>query len=60
MYIPYIPQFIEEMEVYALLKARELDIPAGSPIILTGGSPTGSNKLNFMKIITVNENKEVK
>ena len=60
MYIPYIPQFIEEMEVYALLKARELGIPAGSPIILTGGSPTGSNKLNFMKIITVNENKEVK
>jgi pyruvate kinase len=59
MYIPYIPQFIEEMEVYALLKARELNIPEGSPIILTGGTPTGTNKINFMKIITVNGFKEV-
>lgn len=59
IYIPYLPQFIEEMEVLALLKARELKIPAGSPIILTGGTPTGTNKNNFMKIITVNEFKEV-
>lgn len=59
VYIPYLPQFIEEMEVLALLKARELKIPAGSPIILTGGTPTGTNKNNFMKIITVNEFKEV-
>lgn len=58
-YIPYLPQFIEEMEVFALLKARSLGIPAGSPIILTGGTPTGSGKTNFMKIITVNEVKEV-
>lgn len=59
IYIPYLPQFIEEMEVLALMKARELGIPSGSPIILTGGTPTGSNKNNFMKIITVNEIKEV-
>ncbi len=59
VYIPYLPQFIEEMEVLALLKARELKIPAGSQIILTGGTPTGTNKNNFMKIITVNEFKEV-
>lgn len=59
IYIPYLPQFIEEMEVLALLKARELKLPAGSPIILTGGTPTGANKNNFMKIITVNEFKEV-
>lgn len=59
VYVPYLPQFIEEMEVLALLKARELKLPAGSPIILTGGTPTGSNKNNFMKIITVNEFKEV-
>ena len=59
VYIPYLPQFIEEMEVLALLKARELKLPAGSPIILTGGTPTGANKNNFMKIITVNEFKEV-
>ena len=59
VYIPFLPQFIEEMEVLALMKARELKIPAGSPIILTGGTPTGANKNNFMKIITVREFKEV-
>ena len=59
IYIPYLPQFIEEMEVLALLKARELKLPEGSPIILTGGTPTGTNKNNFMKIITVREFKEV-
>ena len=47
------------MEVLALLKARELKLPEGSPIILTGGTPTGTNKNNFMKIITVREFKEV-
>ncbi|MCF0258882.1 MAG: hypothetical protein HUJ54_03385, partial [Erysipelotrichaceae bacterium] len=26
VYIPYLPQFIEEMEVFALLKARQLKI----------------------------------
>ena len=48
------PQFIEEMEALALIKARELGIQPGKPIILTGGTPTGSGKMNFMKIITVN------
>ena len=41
------------------MKARQLGIPAGSQIILTGGSPTGSKNTNFIKIITVNEIKEV-
>lgn len=59
VYIPYLPQFIEEMEVLALMKARQLNIPDNSPIILTGGTPTGTNKNNFMKIITVKEFKEV-
>lgn len=58
-YIPFIPQLIEEMEVFALFKARELGIPAGSNIILTGGTPTGSNKTNFMKIIRTREFKEM-
>ena len=52
-------QLIEEMEVFALMKARQLGIPSGSPIILTGGSPTGSKNTNFMKIINVNDIKEV-
>ena len=59
VYIPYIPQLIEEMEVFALMKARQLGVPSGSPIILTGGAPTGSKNTNFIKIITVNEIKEV-
>ena len=59
IFIPYIPQLIEEMEVFALMKARQLGVPSGSPIILTGGSPTGSKNTNFIKIITVNEIKEV-
>ena len=59
VHIPYLPQFIEEMEVLALMKARELKIPAGSPINLTGGTPTGANNNNFMKIITVREFKEL-
>ena len=59
IFIPYIPQLIEEMEVFALMKARQLGVPSGSPIILTGGAPTGSKNTNFIKIITVNEIKEV-
>lgn len=54
VYVPYVPQFIEEMEVLALVKAHQLGIPAGSPIILTGGTPTGAGRTNFMKIINVN------
>ena len=42
------------MEVLALMKARQLGIKEGSPIILTGGTPTGSKKMNFVKIITLN------
>lgn len=54
-YIPYIPQLIEEMEVFALVKAHLLGIEPGSPIIITGGTPVGVGKTNFMKIIYVNE-----
>lgn len=57
--IPAIPQFIEEMEALALIKAHELNIPAGTPIIITGGTPTGAGKTNFMKIVSVNEIKDI-
>lgn len=59
VYVPSIPQFIEEMEVLALVKAHSLNIPVHSPIIITGGTPTGTGKTNFMKIINVNEIKEI-
>ena len=36
-----------------------LGIKAGEPIIVTGGTPTGAGKTNFMKIINVNEIKDI-
>ncbi len=48
------PDFIEEMEVLALKIARNLGIPAGSPIIIAGGTPTGAGQTNFMRIVHVN------
>lgn len=47
------------MEALALVKAHELQIPAGTPIIITGGTPTGVSKTNFMKIVNVNEIKDI-
>lgn len=56
---PSMPDFIEEMEVIALKIARDLGIPAGSPIIMSGGTPTGAGKTNFMRILTVNSVREI-
>ncbi len=53
--IPHVPQFIEEMEVIALLQARKLNMEPGTRIIITGSNPSGSENTNFMKIITVNK-----
>lgn len=58
-YVPQLPQLIEELEVFALVKAHELGIPPHSPIIVTGGTPTGAGKTNFMKIVSVNEIKDI-
>lgn len=51
-----VPQFIEEMEVLAIHLARIHNIPAGSTIIITGGTPVGAGKTNFMKVITLDDN----
>lgn len=50
-----VPQFIEEMEVLAIHLARVHSIPTGSTIIITGGTPVGAGKTNFMKVITLDE-----
>jgi hypothetical protein len=42
------------MEVLALKIARDLGIAPGSPILLSGGIPTGAGQTNFMRILTVN------
>jgi len=57
--ISTMPQFIEDMEVLALLKARQLGFKPGDHIILTGGTPTGAGKTNFMKILMINELKDI-
>lgn len=56
---PQMPNFIEEMEVLAVLKALDYKIPAGSPIIVAGGTPTGSGNTNFMRIIYAPEIRDV-
>ncbi len=53
------PDFIEEMEVCALKVARNLGLPAGTPILLSGGTPTGAGQTNFMRILTVNAVQEL-
>jgi pyruvate kinase len=57
--IPIIPQFIEDMEVLALFKARQLGLKPGEHIILTGGTPTGAGKTNFMKILMINQLRDI-
>ena len=57
--VPMMPDFIEEMEVIAITAALQEGISAGSPIIVAGGTPTGSGNTNFMRIINVPEIKDI-
>lgn len=57
--VPMMPDFIEEMEVIAITAALQEGVPAGSPIIVAGGTPTGSGNTNFMRIINVPEIKDI-
>ncbi len=50
-----VPEFLEEMEVLALKIAKDYDIPTGSKIILTGGTPVGAGKTNFLKVLSLND-----
>lgn len=51
-----VPQFVEEMEVLALKIAKDYNIEKGSKIILTGGTPVGAGKTNFIKVLSINDN----
>jgi pyruvate kinase len=53
------PDFIEEMEALALKVARDLGLNPGDPIIIAGGTPTGAGKTNFMRIVNVNNVKDL-
>jgi pyruvate kinase len=56
--VRHVPQFIEDMEVIAIHLAKVYEVPKGSKIVITGGTPVGAGKTNFMKVITYG-NKEV-
>lgn len=60
-YIPttVMPDFIEEMEVIALMNAIKYKIPSKSTVIVAGGTPTGSGNTNFMRIVYVPEIRDV-
>lgn len=57
--VSVMPDFIEEMEAIALMKALKYNLPPKSPIIVAGGTPTGSGNTNFMRIVLVPEIKDV-
>ncbi len=50
--IKHVPQFIEDMEAISIHLAKQYNIPKGSKIIITGGTPVGAGKTNFMKVIS--------
>lgn len=51
-YIPTkLPDFIEEMEVLSIVHAKKLGLNPGDQVIISGGTPTGAGKTNFMRII---------
>lgn len=57
-YVKKVPEFTEEMEVLAIKIAKDYNLPSGSKIIITGGTPVGAGKTNFMKVVTLNEHNQ--
>lgn len=59
-YIPTrMPDFIEDMEVLAIVHAKELGLQPGDQVIIAGGTPTGAGKTNFMRIIQLPQNRDL-
>lgn len=50
-----LPQLIEDMEAFSLIKMRQLGLKTKDNIIITGGTPTGTGTTNFLRIVAVNE-----
>lgn len=53
------PDFIEEMEVIAIVKAKVLGLKPGDYILMAGGTPTGAGRTNFMRIVQIPEDKDI-
>lgn len=58
-YVKKVPEFTEEMEVLAIKIAKDYNLESGSRIIITGGTPVGAGKTNFLKVITLNESSAI-
>lgn len=60
-YLPTIkmPDFIEEMEVIAIVKSKALGLKPGDYILMSGGTPTGAGRTNFMKIVQLPEDRDI-
>lgn len=50
-----LPQLIEDMEAFSIIKSRQFNLRAKDNIIITGGTPTGSGNTNFLRIVAVSE-----
>ncbi len=50
-----LPQLIEDMEAFSLIKARQLNLTPKDNLIITGGTPTGVGGTNFLRIVALNE-----
>ncbi len=59
VYIPTkIPDFIEDMETIAIFYAKKLaGLKPGDIIVVSGGTPAASGKTNFMRIISIPEDR---
>ena len=53
------PELIEDMEVIAIVKAKEFGLNPGDFILISGGTPTGAGRTNFMRIIQIPEDRDV-
>ena len=52
------PEFIEDMEAVSIVHAKNFGCKPGDTILISGGTPTGAGRTNFMRIITTPENKD--
>lgn len=53
------PDFIEEMEVIAIVYSKKLGLNPGDYIVIGGGTPTGSGRTNFMRIVQIPEDRDI-
>ncbi|MBO8461998.1 MAG: hypothetical protein IAA85_04740 [Firmicutes bacterium] len=47
------------MEVVAITHAKKFGLKPGDCLLVSGGTPTGSGRTNFMRIITMPQDKDL-